>query len=413
MTQTTEIHPEAADATPAGATGAAGATTQPVTGPDRAAVDPRVPRSLRRDGGRPGWVGAGVVAAGAALLSSVLTAGALTWTSQDTPATTTGSSVAAASGAAASTWNAVAAAVEPSVVTVAVQDGEGSGVVLDTAGHILTNNHVIAAAGSGGITVTLSDGRAYPATVVGTDPATDLAVLRLSTVPAGLTAATLGDSSAVRVGDAVMAVGNPLGLSDTVTTGIVSALDRPVSTSSTGTGGGSARVVTNAIQTDAAINPGNSGGALVDARGRVIGITSSIASLSSSSSGTQSGSIGLGFAIPVNQAEDVSQQLIATGTAQHAYLGVSLADGTATLAGAQRSAAVIGTVSSGSAAARAGLAAGDAVTAVNGRTITSADQLIGTIRALRPGTSVQLTVVRGGASRTVSLTLTTAPATAG
>ena len=415
MTQTTEIHPEAADATP---TGAAGATTQPVTGPDRAAVDPRVPRSLRRDGGRPGWVGAGVVAAGAALLSSVLTAGALTWTGQDTPATTTGSSVAAASGSAggtatASTWNAVAAAVEPSVVTVAVQDGEGSGVVLDTAGHILTNNHVIAAAGSGGITVTLSDGRAYPATVVGTDPATDLAVLRLSTVPSGLTAATLGDSSAVRVGDAVMAVGNPLGLSDTVTTGIVSALDRPVSTSSTGTGGGSARVVTNAIQTDAAINPGNSGGALVDARGRVIGITSSIASLSSSSSGTQSGSIGLGFAIPVNQAEDVAQQLIATGTAQHAYLGVSLADGTATLAGAQRSAAVIGTVSSGSAAARAGLAAGDAVTAVNGRTITSADQLIGTIRALRPGTSVQLTVVRGGASRTVSLTLTTAPATAG
>ena len=417
MTQSTEIRP---------ATGPSDAATTeevaPATGADGqggGAPVSRVSRARRRPGDRPGWVGAGAVAAGAALLSSVLTAGALTWTGHDPAAapTTTSSSAPVYPGTStASTWTTVAAAVEPSVVTVAVSDGEGSGVVLDTSGHVLTNNHVVAAAGNGGITVTLSDGRAYPATVVGTDPTTDLAVLKLSTVPSGLTPATLGDSSTVRVGDAVMAIGNPLGLSDTATTGIVSAVDRPVGTSSSETrsGAGSGqRVVTNAIQTDAAINPGNSGGALVDTQGRVVGITSSIASLTSSASGSQSGSIGLGFAIPVNQAKDVAQQLIATGTAQHAYLGVGLSDGTVTVDGAQRSAAMIGSVSAGTPAAGAGLAAGDAVTAADGAGITSADQLIGTIRARRPGTTVQLTVVRDGNSRTVSLTLTTAPATTG
>jgi len=413
MTQSTEIRPATGptDAATTAATTEEGAGGQGGGAP--------VTRSRRRPGARPGWVGAGAVAAGAALLSSVLTAGALTWTGHDPTAapTTTSSSAPVSPGTAtAFTWTTVAAAVEPSVVTVAVSDGEGSGVVLDTSGHVLTNNHVVAAAGNGGITVTLSDGRAYPATVVGTDPTTDLAVLKLSTVPSGLTPATLGDSSTVRVGDAVMAIGNPLGLSDTVTTGIVSAVDRPVGTSSSETpsGAGSGqRVVTNAIQTDAAINPGNSGGALVDTQGRVVGITSSIASLTSSASGSQSGSIGLGFAIPVNQAKDVAQQLIATGTAQHAYLGVGLSDGTVTLDGAQRSAAMIGSVSAGTPAAGAGLAAGDAVTAADGAGITSADQLIGTIRARRPGTMVQLTVVRDGSSRTVSLTLTTAPATTG
>jgi len=413
MTQSTEIRPATGptDAATTAATTEEGAGGQGGGAP--------VTRSRRRPGARPGWVGAGAVAAGAALLSSVLTAGALTWTGHDPTAapTTTSSSAPVSPGTAtAFTWTTVAAAVEPSVVTVAVSDGEGSGVVLDTSGHVLTNNHVVAAAGNGGITVTLSDGRAYPATVVGTDPTTDLAVLKLSTVPSGLTPATLGDSSTVRVGDAVMAIGNPLGLSDTVTTGIVSAVDRPVGTSSSETpsGAGSGqRVVTNAIQTDAAINPGNSGGALVDTQGRVVGITSSIASLTSSASGSQSGSIGLGFAIPVNQAKDVAQQLIATGTAQHAYLGVGLSDGTVTVDGAQRSAAMIGSVSAGTPAAGAGLAAGDAVTAADGAGITSADQLIGTIRARRPGTMVQLTVVRDGSSRTVSLTLTTAPATTG
>ena len=413
MTQSTEIRPATGptDAATTAATTEEGAGGQGGGAP--------VTRSRRRPGARPGWVGAGAVAAGAALLSSVLTAGALTWTGHDPTAapTTTSSSAPVSPGTAtAFTWTTVAAAVEPSVVTVAGSDGEGSGVVLDTSGHVLTNNHVVAAAGNGGITVTLSDGRAYPATVVGTDPTTDLAVLKLSTVPSGLTPATLGDSSTVRVGDAVMAIGNPLGLSDTVTTGIVSAVDRPVGTSSSETpsGAGSGqRVVTNAIQTDAAINPGNSGGALVDTQGRVVGITSSIASLTSSASGSQSGSIGLGFAIPVNQAKDVAQQLIATGTAQHAYLGVGLSDGTVTVDGAQRSAAMIGSVSAGTPAAGAGLAAGDAVTAADGAGITSADQLIGTIRARRPGTMVQLTVVRDGSSRTVSLTLTTAPATTG
>ena len=171
-------------------------------------------------------------------------------------------------------------------------------------------------------------------------------------------------------------------------------------------------MVTNAIQTDAAINPGNSGGALIDASGRVIGITSSIASLGSSAS-SQSGSIGLGFAIPANEAKDVATQLIATGTVQHAYLGLGLADGTATVAGAQRSAAVVGSVASGGPAASAGLRTGDAVIAINGQSVDSADSLIAQVRALHPGTSVELTVIRGGQQQTVTLTLGTSPAAAG
>jgi putative serine protease PepD len=327
------------------------------------------------------------------------------------------------------------------VVAVSVDDGngsgdQGSGIVLDTQGHILTNNHVIAdaagsgsasnaAAGSGSpITVTLSNGKVYNATVVGADSTTDLAVLKLTNPPSGLTPATFGDSSAVKVGEDVMAIGNPLGLSDTVTTGIVSALNRPVSTatesqqqqapsdpfaSPQSEGQQSAPVVTNAIQTDAAINPGNSGGALLDSSGHVIGVTSSIASLGSDSSGSQSGSIGLGFAIPANEAKNVAEQLISTGTVKHAYLGVSVGDGTATISGAKQEAAIVGTVSSGTPAASAGLKDGDAIIALNGQSIGSADSLVGQVRALQPGTKVTLTVVRGGSTQNVSLTLGTSP----
>jgi putative serine protease PepD len=320
---------------------------------------------------------------------------------------------------AAPDWNAVAAAVEPSVVSVRVAapggNGEGSGVVLDTRGRILTNNHVIAAAAGGGqITVVLFDGRTYAATIVGRDATTDLAVIAVTGPPSDLKPATLGDSSAVRVGDPVMAVGNPLGLSDTVTTGIVSALVRPVTTSARqeGTPGSTTRtdsVVTNAIQTDAAVNPGNSGGALVDAGGRVIGITSSIASLGTSAGGP-SGSIGLGFAIPVNEAKDVAAQLQDGGTVSHAFLGVTLADGTATVDGTRRQAAVIGSVTGEAPAARAGLAEGDAVVALDGRRLDGADSLVARIRALRPGTAGTLTAVRDGASREVEVTLGTRPA---
>jgi putative serine protease PepD len=319
-------------------------------------------------------------------------------------------------------WVAVAGAVEPSVVSVQVSagrsSGEGSGVILDTQGRILTNNHVISAATSGGeLSVVLSDGRAYPATIVGTDPATDLAVIKLNTVPSGLKPATFGDSAVVKVGNPVMAVGNPLGLSDTVTTGIVSALNRPVSADDSqgsdpfGGGATSEPVVTNAIQTDASINPGNSGGALVDSGGRVIGITSSIASLSSG--GGQSGSIGLGFAIPINEAKQVADELISTGKVQHAYLGVTLADDSVSLDGAQREAAILRSVNGGTPAAKAGLKAGDAVIGINGRAIDSSTSLIGTIRAIKPDTQITLTVVRDGKSLQVPVTLATRPTTAG
>jgi putative serine protease PepD len=385
-----------------------------------------------RRGSGPGWGGVAAVGAGAAVLASLLTAGVMTATGQlvtsspsvisSAPSTTgTQSAPLVTSSANLPDWVAVASTVEPSVVSVKVNagraSGEGSGVILDAQGRILTNNHVIDSAANGGeIAVVLSDGRAYPATIVGTDPATDLAVIKLNTVPPGLKPATLGNSSMVKVGDPVMAIGNPLGLSDTVTTGIVSALNRPVTAVGQnrdpfGRGGGEP-VVTNAIQTDAPINPGNSGGALVDSGGRVIGITSSIASLSSSLGGP-SGSIGLGFAIPIDTAKQIADELISTGKVQHAYLGVGLEDDAVSLDGAQREAAVIQSVSDGTPAAKAGLKRGDAVIGVNGRTINSRDSLIGIIRAIKPGTQITLTIVRDGKRQDVPVTLARRPASFG
>jgi putative serine protease PepD len=310
-------------------------------------------------------------------------------------------------------------------VSVRVQAGnggdEGSGIVYDGKGHVLTNHHVIAAASGGGqVQVVLSDGRAYTATIVGSDPSTDLAVLQVKNPPSELKPASFADSAAVKVGNPVMAVGNPLGLSDTVTTGIVSALNRPVRTQQeapnsdpfgNGQSSGGDAVVTNAIQTDAAVNPGNSGGALVDANGRVIGVTSSIASLMST--GGQAGNIGLGFAIPSNEARDVADQLLKSGTVQHAYLGVTLRDGSVQLNGAERQAAVIQEVTSGTGAAKGGLRGGDSVVAVNGAPLEGADSLIAAIRALRPGSTVTLTVVRGGSTTDLKITLGTKPASNG
>jgi putative serine protease PepD len=268
------------------------------------------------------------------------------------------------------------------------------------------------------VQVILSDGRAYQATVVGSDPSTDLAVLQVKNAPSDLKPAAFADSGAVKVGDPVMAVGNPLGLSDTVTTGIVSALNRPVRTQQQTQNpdpfGNQTQpadsVVTNAIQTDAAVNPGNSGGALVDANGRVIGVTSSIASLGS---GGQSGSIGLGFAIPSAEARDVADQLLKSGTVQHAFLGVTLRDGSVQVDGAQRQAAVVQDVTSVSAAAKGGLRSGDSVIAVDGAALEGADSLVARIRALHPGSTVTLTVVRGGDKTDVKITLGTRPASNG
>jgi putative serine protease PepD len=308
-------------------------------------------------------------------------------------------------------WGAVAAEVQPSVVAISVQaadgsGGDGSGVLLDDDGHVLTNNHVVAtAAGGGRVRVTLVDGRILDADVVGLDPSTDLAVLALVEAPDDLVPVELGSSDDVRVGDPVMAVGNPLGLSGTVTTGIVSALDRPVTTQSVGVASGEP-VVTAAVQTDAAVNPGNSGGALVDEQGRLIGINSSIASLGG---GGQSGSIGLGFAIPVDSAASVAEQLIEDGTAEHARLGVYLDDATADVTdgewAGERLGAGLADVLPGSAAEQAGLRAGDVVVAVDGRPTTSAVALTARVRALQPGETVEVVVERGGEAVEVTVTV--------
>lgn len=308
-------------------------------------------------------------------------------------------------------WTATASAVSPSVVAITVQTqgggGQGSGVVIDDKGHVLTNNHVVTGGGEATkISVTLSDGRSYDATVAGTDPSTDLAVLTLKNPPDNLEPAALGDSDALKVGDPVMAVGNPLGLAGTVTTGIVSALDRPVTTSGDESPAGSTEpVVTNAIQTSAAINPGNSGGALVNASGQLVGINSSIATLGASQ-GSQAGSIGIGFAIPVNEAKAIATQLIDKGSAQHALLGVTSRDGAASDGSAQRAGASIAEVQPGTPAAEAGLRSGDVVVAVNGERVDSSLSLVAQIRERTVGDKVTLTVLRGGKELKLTATLT-------
>jgi putative serine protease PepD len=319
-------------------------------------------------------------------------------------------------------WTATAAAVAPSVVSITNRLGngvaQGSGVVIDDKGHVLTNNHVVADTQK--LTVTLSNGHTYDATIAGTDPSTDLAVVTIKNFPSTLTPIALGDSGSLKVGDPVMAVGNPLGLAGTVTTGIVSALNRPVKTQSSeqqtpvdpfgnpfgqqGQQQSGEPVVTNAIQTSAAINPGNSGGALVDGSGKLVGINSAIASLGSSSS-SQSGNIGIGFAIPVNEAKNIAAQLIDKGAAAHPYLGVTLTDGSGSDGSSTVTGAKIENVVSGTPAAAAGLRSGDLVVAIDGTTVESADSLIGSVRAHSVGDTVDLTVLRGGSKVVVKATL--------
>ena len=322
--------------------------------------------------------------------------------------------------ASAPDWTAVAAAVAPSVVSIDVTtqqgSGAGSGVVFDKSGHILTNNHVVGdATGNGAITVTLSDGRTYGATIVGTDASTDLAVIKLTNGPSDLTPISLGDSEALKVGDPAMAVGNPLGLSGTVTTGIISALNRPVSTGPSSESplgqqqSSGNEVVTNAIQTSAAINPGNSGGALVNSKGELIGINSSIASLGQSQ-GSQSGNIGIGFAIPVKEAKSIADQLIKSGKAEHSFLGVSTRDTVVSDGAAKRAGAQVVSVSPNTPAANAGLKNGDVIIAVDGQRIDSATALVAQIREMTVGDKASLTVVRGGARQDVSVTLAAKPA---
>ncbi|WP_127571555.1 S1C family serine protease [Georgenia faecalis] len=367
-------------------------------GTDEATVE-RERRERRRR-----WAGLGGTAAAAALLASLGTA-SLTG-AFDAPvaaAPSAGGDVTSVTPAATSgDAQSVAAAVRESVVALDVTtrsgEGAGSGVIIDGEGHILTNNHVID--GARQIVVSLADGRMFEADVVGADPTTDLAVVRLVDAPDDLVAAQLGSSADLVVGQPVVAVGNPLGLDSTVTTGVISALDRPVSTQASSQDPTAGAVVTNAIQVDAAINPGNSGGPLFDASGRVIGITSSIATLSS-----ESGSIGLGFAIPVDQAADVAAQLIDTGTAEHAFLGVSLSDATATVDDVTRAGAEVRSIEDGAPADEAGLRAGDVITAIDGKTVNGAESLTGYVRQYSSGDAVTLTVVRDGDAAQVDVTL--------
>ena len=389
--------------------GSAAAADSALAGAGGAPASPTTARQRRF------WMPLIGTAAATALVASLATAGlvgAFDHSSTTSPAsiasigqTSTQTVPVAGSTSSNPDWQKVSAAVSSSVVAIKVTtqqgEAEGSGIILDTKGHILTNNHVVSGAQNNTVSVTLNDGRIYPATIVGTDPTTDLAVILLKNPPSDLSPAALGDSSTVVVGDPVMAVGNPLGLANTATTGIVSAIDRPVSASESGSP--QSAVVTNAIQIDAAINPGNSGGPLFDAQGRVIGITSSIATLSQTSG--QSGSIGLGFAIPVNLAKNIASQLIDSGTAKHAFLGVSLQDGTATADGVTRQGAVIKEVSSGSPAANAGLQVNDVVVAIDGKVVAGAESLTGYVRAMSAGQQADLTVVRGGKALDVKVTL--------
>ncbi len=312
-------------------------------------------------------------------------------------------------------WVAVAEAVRPATVAIAADgeslSGTGSGVIIDGEGHLITNYHVVSDVGdTGTITVQLFDGRLYEAEIVGSDVNTDLAVLQLLNPPADLVAARLASSRDLAVGQPVMAIGAPLGLSDTVTTGVISALDRPVVVSSNGVEGpqgqGAAAtdsVITNAIQIDAPINPGNSGGPLFDENGSVVGINSSIASLSDSAA--TAGSIGLGFAIPSDLVSNVVSQILETGSVQHALLGVQITTGTAQVGDTAFTGALIAEVVPGGAAAGAGLQPDDVIVSINGDQVGSGPALTGFVRRYQAGEEVVVTIVRNGVQQEVAVTL--------
>ncbi|MFJ3161639.1 S1C family serine protease [Streptomyces kanasensis] len=308
---------------------------------------------------------------------------------------------------------AIAAKALPSVVTIEAKSGAaegeggtGTGFVYDKEGHIVTNNHVVASAADGGaVTATFPDGKEYEAEVVGRAQGYDVAVLKLRNAPSGLTPLPLGDSEKVAVGDATIAIGAPFGLSNTVTTGIISAKNRPVA-SSDGSGGKNSYM--SALQTDASINPGNSGGPLLDARGAVIGINSAIQSPGSGGLGqSQAGSVGLGFAIPVNQAKNVAEQLIKTGEPVYPMIGA-----TVNMTEKGEGATIVDQATGGTAAitpngpaAKAGLRPGDVITRFGNRIIDSGPTLISEIWTHEPGDTVTVTYKRGGQEKQVKITL--------
>jgi putative serine protease PepD len=281
----------------------------------------------------------------------------------------------------------VAEETQPSVVNISTGSGEGSGVILTEDGYILTNNHVVEAAASGNsVTVTLSDGKKVKATIVGTDPKTDLAVVKAETT--GLKAATLGDSNRIAVGDTVLAIGSPLGLQGSVTSGIISAKDRTI-----GVGQSRSGSLSGLLQTDAPINPGNSGGALVNMAGDVIGINTAIAT-----SGGGEGNIGVGFAIPSNKAKQVAEQLMKGQKVSHPFLGVSV---TPDDTGGAR----IASITANSPAAAAGLKEGDVINKFGDRVVNDSDDLVSAVQSGNVGDRVTVEFNRNGEKMTATVTL--------
>ena len=297
--------------------------------------------------------------------------------------------------------------MQDSVVSITTQSGEGSGVILSTDGYIVTNNHVVATATGTTVTVIFADGKKATATIVGTDPRTDLAVVKASGV-SDLKAATFGSSANMQVGDTVLALGSPLGLEGSVTAGIISAKDRTIQSSSEDTqpqnplggqsqqGSGTSTTMSGLLQTDAPINPGNSGGALVNTNGQVIGINSAIAT-----QGAGTGNIGLGFAIPSDKASLVAKDLMNGKKVSHPALGVGVAE-------AENGGALVSSVTAGSAAASAGLQQGDVVTAVDGKPIDDANDLVAAVQAGTVGQKMTIEYTRNGAKKTVTVTLSEA-----
>jgi putative serine protease PepD len=374
---------------------------------------------------RPSWLAPAAAAGAAALVFGGAGVGIGAALDHDNGGTTTADGGLTVAGTPVSnstspkSFAAIAAKVLPSVVSINVRGSSGSdtgsGVVLRSDGYVLTNNHVVAAATNGGsVSVVFNDGSTASARIVGTDQEDDLAVIKVAKT--GLRPATLGASSNVRDGDAVLAVGSPLGLTGTVTAGIVSALNRPVDTTQdqqqqTDPFGfnnqpqSTTTTVISAIQTDAAINPGNSGGPLLNAAGQVIGINSAIAS--TGSIGGQAGNIGVGFAIPIDQARIIAGELIKYGKASHPLMGIVLADATDDNG---NDLARVQSTTSGGPADKAGIKVGDVIVEVAGQRTAGADAVIAAIRQHQPGQRVSVTVERQGSRHTVTVTLADASA---
>ena len=380
-----------------------------------------------------GLVGGGVVAASDAFLSNGSTSAVSSTGGQP-------STVIVNNKDDVNVITAASLKASPSVVTIKATSGSdggtGSGIILDDDGHILTNTHVVTLDGktaNATIEVRTSDGRVLTAKIVGTDPLSDLAVIKVDN-PSGLTPATLGDSSKLNVGDTAIAIGSPLGLTGTVTDGIVSTLNRTISVASSaapkegaddsqsdGEGGfqfappdggqsqnsaNQGSISLNVIQTDAAINPGNSGGALVNSKGEVIGVNVAIASAGGDSSSSTSGNIGVGFSVPINNAKRVAQEIIDNGKATHGQFGVSVKSKSSTSSSSSFSVgAEVATVESGSAAAKAGLKVGDVVTKFNDLVISDPNQLTAAVREQPAGATVKVTFQRGGQEQQVDVTL--------